>query len=99
MKNPVIKILGHIDNPQYDIDYDAVVKSASENGVILEINEASLAPYGYRGDTHANSRRSCPAAGSIWFQSCFPVTVMEQSILETSLMPLISFIMLCFQRV
>ena len=55
MKNPVVKILGHIDNPQYDIDYDAVVKSASENGVILEINEASLAPYGYRGDTHANS--------------------------------------------
>ena len=54
MKNPVIKILGHIDNPQYDIDYDAVVKSAGENGVILEINEASLAPYGYRGDTHAN---------------------------------------------
>ena len=31
-----------------------VVKSAGENGVILEINEASLAPYGYRGDTHAN---------------------------------------------
>ena len=25
MKNPVVKILGHIDNPQYDIDYDAVV--------------------------------------------------------------------------
>ena len=54
MKNPVIKILGHIDNPQYDIDYDAVVKAAGENGVLLEINEASLAPYGYRGDTHAN---------------------------------------------
>ena len=54
MKNPVVKILGHIDNPQYDIDYDAVVKAAGENGVLLEINEASLAPYGYRGDTHAD---------------------------------------------
>ena len=40
MKNPVIKILGHIDNPQYDIDYDAVVKAAGENGVLLEINRA-----------------------------------------------------------
>ena len=30
------------------------VKAAGENGVLLEINEASLAPYGYRGDTHAN---------------------------------------------
>ena len=96
MKNPVIKILGHIDNPQYDIDYDAVVKAAGENGVLLEINEASLAPYAIHMPT---ARRFCPVAGSIWFQSCFPVTVMEQSILETSLMPLISFIMLCFQRV
>ena len=54
MKNPVVKILGHIDNTRYDVDYDAVVKAAGENGVILEINEASLAPYGYRGDTRAN---------------------------------------------
>lgn len=54
MKNPVVKLLGHIDNPQYAIDYAAVIKAAGENGVILEINEASLAPYGYRGDTHVN---------------------------------------------
>ncbi len=54
MKNPVVKVLGHIDNSQYHIDYATVVKAAGENGVILEINEASLAPYGYRGDTRAN---------------------------------------------
>ena len=54
MKNPAVKLLGHIDNSQYDIDYVAVVKAAGENGVILEINEASLAPYGYRGDTRGN---------------------------------------------
>ena len=30
--------------------------SARQNGVIFEINEASLAPYGYRGDTRNNNR-------------------------------------------
>lgn len=54
MKNPMVKILGHIDNPQYPIDYDAIIRVAQENGVIPEINEASLAPYGYRGDTRNN---------------------------------------------
>ncbi|MGO5543456.1 phosphatase [Blautia sp. HCP3S3_H10_1] len=54
MKNPVVKILGHIDNTQYDLDYETIIKATSDNGVILEINEASLAPYGYRGDTRAN---------------------------------------------
>ena len=54
MKNPMVKILGHIDNTQYPVDYDAVVKTAGENGVLLEMNEASLAPYGYRGDTRSN---------------------------------------------
>lgn len=56
MKNPHVKILGHCDNPHYPIDYDAVVSCAKENGVLLEINEASLAPYGYRGDARANNR-------------------------------------------
>ena len=54
MKNPMVKILGHIDNTQYPVDYDAVVKAAGENGVLLEMNEASLASYGYRGDTRSN---------------------------------------------
>ena len=54
MKNPMVKILGHIDNTQYPVDSDAVVKAAGENGVLLEMNEASLAPYGYRGDTRSN---------------------------------------------
>ena len=55
MKNPHVKILGHCDNPKFPADYDTIVRHAKENGVILEINEASLAPYGYRGDTRANS--------------------------------------------
>lgn len=54
MKNPMVKILGHIDNTSYPVDYQSIIKAAGENGVIMEINEASLAPYGYRGDTRDN---------------------------------------------
>ncbi|MDC7289293.1 phosphatase [Blautia schinkii] len=56
MKNPHVKILGHCDNPQYPVDYNAMALCARENGVLFEINEASLAPYGYRGDTRENNR-------------------------------------------
>lgn len=56
IKNPHVKILGHCDNPHYPVDYEALAASAKESGVIFEINEASLAPYGYRGDTRENNR-------------------------------------------
>lgn len=56
IKNPHVKILGHCDNPQFPVDYEALAKAAAQQNVIFEINEASLAPYGYRGDTRANNR-------------------------------------------
>nr|WP_294526778.1 phosphatase [uncultured Blautia sp.] len=57
MQHPCVKILGHIDNTQYDLDYEAVIQSAAHNQVLIEVNEASLAPYGYRGDTRDNCRQ------------------------------------------
>ena len=54
MKNPHVKILGHCDNPAYPVDYDTIVACAKENHVILEMNEASLDPNSYRGDTRKN---------------------------------------------
>lgn len=56
MKNPHVKILGHCDNPHYPVDYEALAACAKQQQVIFEINEASLAPYGYRGDTRTNNR-------------------------------------------
>lgn len=56
MKNPHVKILGHCDNPHFPADYEAMAACAKKEGVLFEINEASLAPYGYRGDTTANNR-------------------------------------------
>lgn len=57
MKQPCVKLLGHCDNPRYPTDYEKLAFYANSLGVIFEINEASLAPYGYRGDTTENNRR------------------------------------------
>ena len=56
MQHPNVRILGHADNTHYPIDIDAVSREALNSAVIFEINEASLAPYGYRGDTRENCR-------------------------------------------
>lgn len=56
MKHPQVKLLGHCDNPDFPVDYDMLAWHAKREQVIFEINEASLAPYGYRGDTRENSR-------------------------------------------
>ena len=56
MRHPCVKILGHCDNPHFPADYETLAVAAKEFGVIFEINEASLAPYGYRGDTRSNNR-------------------------------------------
>lgn len=54
MEHPQVKILGHCDDTHYELDYEKLAYHALQNSVIFEINEASLAPYGYRGDTSKN---------------------------------------------
>jgi putative hydrolase len=44
MDNKYVDILGHIGNPQYEIDMEAVVKRAKEKNVLIEINNSSLGP-------------------------------------------------------
>ena len=42
MDNKYIDILGHIGNPVFEIDVDAVVKGAKEKNVLIEINNSSF---------------------------------------------------------
>lgn len=49
MKHPAVKILGHCDDTHFPVDYETLAKTALQENVIFEINEASLAPYGYQG--------------------------------------------------
>lgn len=37
-----VEILGHLGNPNYELDYDAVVKKAKEKDIMIEINNSSL---------------------------------------------------------
>lgn len=54
MKNPYVRIIGHCDDVKYPVDYLEIVKAAMKYDVLLEINNSSLSPDGYRGDTRFN---------------------------------------------
>jgi len=48
MKHEKVKIIGHLDDSRFPVDYERVVKCAKENGVIFEINNSSLRPESFR---------------------------------------------------
>lgn len=54
MKHPKVKIVGHCEDVRYPIDYEALIVAAKHYGVVLEINNSSLSPKGYRGDVREN---------------------------------------------
>ena len=54
MKKPYVRIIGHCDDVKFPVDYLALVEAAMEYHVILELNDSSLRPDGYRGDTRFN---------------------------------------------
>ena len=48
-KNPKIYILGHLGNPLYDLDYEAIVKKCKEKDILIEINSSSLSGKSRKG--------------------------------------------------
>lgn len=54
MKNPYINIIGHPDDGNFLVDYEALVLGAKENNVLIELNNSSLKPNNYRIDTREN---------------------------------------------
>lgn len=56
MENPYVRILGHPDDGQYPLDYEAVVRAALENHVLLEANNTSLSPASCRKNSRENLR-------------------------------------------
>ena len=48
MEHPKVKIIGHLDDSRYEVDYELVVKKAKEKNVLLEINNSSLKPTSFR---------------------------------------------------
>ena len=56
MENPYVDIIGHPGDPRYDVDYKEVFRQAKATGTILEINNASLIPGGFRDGSQENVR-------------------------------------------
>lgn len=56
MKKPNVKIVGHLDDSRYPINYEEVVKKAKELGILLELNNSSLKPNGFRVGAWGNDK-------------------------------------------
>ncbi len=54
MKNPYVNIIGHPDDGRFPVDYEVLVKAAKEYKVLLELNNNSLNPSGFRPNTRPN---------------------------------------------
>lgn len=42
MDNDKVKIIGHLDDSRYEVDYEVIVKKAKEKNILLEVNNSSL---------------------------------------------------------
>ncbi len=54
IRNPYIDVIGHPDDGRYPLDYEAIVREAKKYHTLLEVNNASLNPQGFRQNTRAN---------------------------------------------
>lgn len=54
MENPRIHIIGHPDDGRFPVDYEALVLKAKETGTLLELNNSSLRPSGFRMNAYGN---------------------------------------------
>ena len=48
MDHEKVKIVAHLDDSRYAVDYEKVVKAAKEKGIVFEINNSSLKPNTFR---------------------------------------------------
>ena len=57
MKNPYVNIIGHPDDGRFPVDYKVLAEAAREHGVLLEMNNSSLAPNSFRDNAEENYRK------------------------------------------
>ncbi len=48
IQNPYVDIIGHPDDGRYEIDYEQIIRAASEYGKLIEMNNSSLGPMSFR---------------------------------------------------
>lgn len=55
MAYPYIDIIGHPDDGRFPVDYEELVREAKKTGTLLEVNNSSLKPGGFRQNTRENT--------------------------------------------
>ncbi len=48
MDNPFVNVIGHPDDGRFPLDYLPIVQKAQERNILLEVNNSSLIPNGFR---------------------------------------------------
>lgn len=56
MDNPYVNIIGHPDDSRAPLHYEPIVKKAKEKGILLEVNNSSMAPKCFRQNARENYR-------------------------------------------
>lgn len=75
MEHPRVRILGHIDDARFPVDYERLLCAAKEKGVYPEINNGSLAPDAYRVDGPKN----CPKILEVCKKIQLPILLSSDS--------------------
>ena len=57
LENPLIQIVGHLDDDRFPVNYDEVARAAAANHKLFEINNSSLASTSFRPGAHDNYLR------------------------------------------
>lgn len=57
MDHKKVKIIGHPDDQRFPLDYEEVVRASKDTGVLLEINNSSINPEGFRVNAKENIMR------------------------------------------
>lgn len=55
MENDCVDIIGHPDDGRFPVDYDVLARVAKETGTLLEVNNGSLRPGGFRINSKENA--------------------------------------------
>ncbi|NSK18451.1 phosphatase [Blautia wexlerae] len=54
MQHPKVRIIGHPDDGHFPTDYEALIKEAKAQDVLIELNNASFNPRGFRIQAYEN---------------------------------------------
>ena len=57
IENPLVDIIGHPDDGRLPLIYEPIVEAAKKHGKLLEMNDSSLRPGGYRMGAEENYRK------------------------------------------